>query len=66
MHCDVLDNAGWPPIMTVGEPGAHGADVTGTHGIGVSTPMAAAVADATVGFDGLEHIPKVGILTIGT
>src|SRR5258708_35275048 len=53
------------PIMTVGEPGAHGAAVTGTHGMGVSTPSAAAVAAATVGFDGELHIPHGGIFAIG-
>jgi hypothetical protein len=51
--------------MTVGEPGAHGAIVFGIHGIGVSTPSAAAVAVATVGFAILVHTPKVGILTMG-
>jgi hypothetical protein len=35
------------------------------HGIGVSTPKAAAVAAATVGFAGDEHIPKGGIFIIG-
>ena len=30
-------------------PGLHGAEITGTQGIGVRTPMAAAVAEATVG-----------------
>jgi hypothetical protein len=32
--------------------------VTGTHGCGVSTPNAAAVAAATAGFDIAVHIPK--------
>ena len=36
----------------VGDPGAQGAGMTGTHGIGVRTPSAAAVAAATVGFAG--------------
>lgn len=45
--------------MTVGEPGAHGAGQEGTHGIGVNTPNAAEVADATVGFARLLHIPNV-------
>ena len=36
--------------------------MAGTQGMGVSTPMAAAVADATVGLAGLEHMPKVGTL----
>jgi hypothetical protein len=30
-------------------PGLHGAAITGIQGIGVSTPIAAAVAEATVG-----------------
>ena len=42
-----LLRAGIPPIMTVGEPGFHGPAGTGMHGIGVSTPSAAAVAAAT-------------------
>lgn len=54
----VLSTAGIPPINTVGIPGIHGAAVAGTQGIGVSTPNAAAVAEATVGFAMLEHIPK--------
>ena len=41
---DELFSAGILPINTVGEPGAHGAAVTGIQGIGVSTPSAAAVA----------------------
>ncbi len=36
-------------MRTVGEPGIHGAVVFGMHGMGVSTPLAADVADATVG-----------------
>ena len=55
----LLFNAGLPPIITVGEPVAQGAVHAGTHGMGVSTPEAAAVADATVGFDMELHIPKV-------
>jgi hypothetical protein len=35
------------------------------HGIGVSTPNAAAVAAATAGFVGVMHIPKGWTLTIG-
>jgi hypothetical protein len=52
-------------MSTVGFPGAHGATVTGTQGIGVKTPMAAAVADMTVGFAGELHMPKGSILTHG-
>ena len=36
--------------------------ITGTHGIGVSTPIAAEVAAETVGLAIERHIPKVGML----
>jgi hypothetical protein len=39
--------------------------VLGTQGIGVRTPIAADVADATVGLAKDEHIPNDGILTKG-
>jgi len=52
-------------IITVGEPGAHGATVTGIQGIGVNTPNAAAVALATTGLAIDVHILKGKILTIG-
>jgi hypothetical protein len=63
---EVLFSAGILLSMTVGDPGAHGAGVTGMQGIGVSTPSAAAVAAATVGLAGLIHIPNGIMLTIGT
>ena len=53
--------AGLPPIRTVGEPGTHGIG-TGTQGIGVSTPSAAAVAATTVGLATEVHIPNGGML----
>jgi hypothetical protein len=59
MHLLVLFRDGMPPIVTVGEPGVHGAVVTGTHGTGL--PKAA----MTAGFVGAVHIPNGGILTIG-
>ena len=62
---DELSRAGMPPLVTVGEPGAHGATVAGMQGIGVSTPIAAAVAAATMGFAGDMHTPKVMIFTMG-
>jgi len=65
IHLEVLLRAGIPPIMQVGEPGTHGA-VTGMQGMGVRTPRAAAVAAATVGLAMDMHIPKVGMLVIGT
>src|SRR5580692_6507345 len=53
------------PSMTFAEPGAHGAGITGTQGIGVNTPSAAAVAAATVGLAIELHMPKGGMFTIG-
>lgn len=64
LHFDELLSAGWLPISTVGDPGTHGAGVTGMQGIGVSTPDAAAVAEATVGFAKLLHMPNGGMLAI--
>jgi hypothetical protein len=59
-------SAGAVPISTVGAPPEiHGAGVTGTQGIGVKTPSAAAVAAMTVGFAVLWHIANGVILTIG-
>lgn len=51
-NLDPSFKAGILPIKTVGEPGVHGAAVTGIQGIGVNTPSAAAVAAATMGLDG--------------
>jgi hypothetical protein len=65
INLDVLFSAGLLAIRTVIEPGVHGAGITGTQGIGVNTPDAAAVADATDGFARDEHMPKGLILTIG-
>ena len=56
----VLFRSGFPHTSTVGAPGTQGAAMTGAQGMGVSAPMAAAVAAATVGLAILEHIPKVG------
>lgn len=67
MHISLLASvrAGKLFMSTVGFPGTHGATVTGTQGIGVSTPRAAAVAAATAGLLGVVHMPKGGIFTIG-
>jgi len=62
---EVLSRVGIIASITVGAPGTHGATVMGMHGIGVSTPIAAAVAAATVGFDGEMHMPKGMMFTIG-
>lgn len=58
-------SAGCPPIKTVGFPGVQGAVVAGIHAAGVKTPMAAAVAAATNGLAGFEHIPNGRIFTSG-
>lgn len=66
MHIELLFKAGIEPMRTVGDPGAQGALVTGTHGAGVKTPLAAVVAAMTAGLVGALHIPKGGIFLIGT
>lgn len=65
VQTDELSSAGMYATGTVGAPGVQGPGVSGTHGIGVNTPKAAAVADATVGFAIEVHIPKGMIFTIG-
>jgi hypothetical protein len=66
LQSDGAVSAGMLPIKVFAAPGFHGPNGTGTHGIGVSTPSAAAVAAATVGFDRLVHIPKGGMFIDGT
>lgn len=67
-HMSLLSllSAGMLPINTVGLPAAQGATVMGMHGMGVSTPKAAAVADATMGLAMLLQTPNGGMLSIGT
>ena len=55
---------GFPPINVVIAPPTHGV-VTGMHGMGVSTPSAAAVAAATCGLARLVHMPNGGMFMIG-
>jgi hypothetical protein len=64
-HVEESFSAGWPPIITVEDPGVQGDVVMGTQGWGVSTPMAAAVAAATCGLLGDMHIPKGIRFTLG-
>ena len=66
INFEELLSAGLLPIKTVVQPGVQGAVVTGTQGAGVNTPIAAAVADATAGFDIDVHIPNGIIFFIGT
>src|SRR5512144_1998942 len=65
MSLQLLSTAGIPPFMTFVLPGTQGAAVTGTHGIGVSTPRAAAVAAATVGLAADVHAPNGGMFMTG-
>ena len=62
---ELLLRAGILAIRTVGEPAIQGAGVTGTQGIGVKTPRAAAVALITAGLAGELHMPKGMMFTIG-
>lgn len=64
LQMQVLSIAGIFPYITVGMPGVQGV-VTGTQGIGVNTPIAAAVADATAGLVGVMHIPNGAMFVIG-
>ncbi len=65
IHLDDSLNAGMLAIKVLGAPGTQGAAVTGTHGVGVNTPLAAEVADAVAGFAIEIHIANVGRLTTG-
>jgi hypothetical protein len=55
-------STGLPLTSTVGLLIIQGPAIIGRQGIGVSTPSAAAVALATVGFAILWHMPNVAIL----
>ena len=61
-----LSKAGILPIIVLLAPGVHGATVAGIHGIGVSTPKAAAVAEATTGLANELHMPNGKIFIMGT
>jgi len=65
MQVDPATRTGMPPAVICGAIGIHGAGTTGTHGIGVSTPSAAAVAAATVGLASDWHIPNGAMFTPG-
>lgn len=64
IHLQLSSNAGSIHIFSC-PPGAHGAVMAGTQGIGVSAPMAAAVAEATVGLDSERHMPKGLMFSMG-
>lgn len=67
VHISIADlsRAGTPCTRTVVAPEIQGAVVTGTQGMGVSTPFAAAVAAATVGFASEVHMAKGVIFAMG-
>lgn len=66
MSLQELSNAGMFVMSTVGPPGTQGAGSTGLQGMGVGTPIAAAVAAITIGFIGEVHMPKGGTFSMGT
>lgn len=55
----VLDTAGFPPTITAGHGGAHGAAVAGIQGPGIPV-------DANTGLDGEIHVPNGNMFTKGT
>jgi hypothetical protein len=67
-HTQVLGevSTGRPPISVRVATGIHEPVGFGTHGMGVSTPSAAAVADATVGLASELHIANGGMFASGT
>jgi hypothetical protein len=66
LQIDPVVRAWFPPIVVRSAPGTQRPITAGLHGIGVSTPSAALVAAATVGFAKLMHIPKVMMFIPGT
>jgi hypothetical protein len=65
MHVLCAVASGIPLAVATADGGAHGATTLGMHGMGVSTPIAAAVAAATIGLAGLWHIAKGMMFIIG-
>src|SRR4051812_3343595 len=65
LQVDPETSAGTLPSSVFGAAGIHGPATVGMHGIGVSTPSAAEVADATVGLDRLLHMANGGMLVAG-
>jgi len=64
IHLQLSSSAGKFEIISL-PPGIHGAAITGMQGMGVSTPLAAAVAAATCGLAIDWHMPKGMMFTIG-
>ena len=64
-HMLWLVRAGMLSTSIIGLPGCQGAVRAGMQGMGVSTPMAALVAEATVGLLSVLHMPKGMTFTMG-
>jgi hypothetical protein len=64
-HLESLLSAATPSTVVNDAPGDHGPVITGMQGIGVSTPIAAAVAAATSGFACVWHMPNGATFTMG-
>jgi len=62
INVDELFIAGKLLTKTVGEPGAHGVSVRGTHGAGANITGGGLIV---AGFAGLLHIPNGGMFTLG-
>lgn len=58
LNFESIFSASCPLTFTLLQDPVQSSAVQGMQGMGVSTPNAAAVAAATMGFAGLEHIPK--------
>ena len=52
LQVHALSSAGWPPIVTAGDPGTQGEAVAGMQGFGVKGGV------LTAGFAGLLHSPN--------
>ena len=65
LHVELLVSKGFATWSTWEAPGLQGPEITGTHGCGVSTPCAAAVAEATCGLAAELQSPKGGTFTTG-
>ncbi len=63
INCESFVKHGAPPTIIVGFTDVQIPAAINIHGCGVSTPRAAAVADATCGFASEVHIPNGAILT---
>ena len=65
MHLDVSFSIGMLASRQVTAPGNHGAAVVGVQACGVSTPLAADVAEAVAGLAREVHMANGGMFTKG-